>query len=875
MASAATKDLPTGVVTFVFTDIEGSTRLVHELGDGYGDVLADQRRILREVWTRWRGVERSTEGDSFFVVFRSPTDAVGAAADAQRLLAGHDWPHGCRVRVRMGMHTGPALVVDEDYFGIDVNRAARIAATSHGGQVVISRATAELLDPLPSGLTLKDLGEHRLKDIAQPEWLFQVVGEGLEVSFPPLRSLEVPTNLPHPATALVGRSAELEELDDLLSRDDARLLTFTGPGGAGKTRLAIEVAWRARERFPNGVFFVSLAPVTDPADVLVAVAHALGVEVGARPAEERLAEDLRVRSLLLLLDNFEHVSTAAPDVAALIETAPRLRVMVTSRAPLRVAAEREYPVGPLATTAGAGGSPAAALFVERATAVRPSMQLGPSDAEAIEEICRRLDGLPLAIELAAARMRTLSPAQILERLSSRLTLLRGGARDLPARQQTLRDTIAWSVGLLDGPAAAVFRHFAVFAGGATVDSLEAVLVDDDDVLGALDVLVEQNLVFATEERFDMLQTIREFALEQLDACDEAHAVRDAHAAHFAALAERCDPNLHGPDQAEWRSKLEAEIANLRAALSWCLDEPSSSGRNLVGARLAAALGWFWYTHADAVEGTRWLSLARDRVPDAPVELRAVMSSRLGILHDQRGGYATAAPLFESALEDYRALGDRKGIASSLNSIGSATRNSGDIAKARAFFEEALEIRRAIGDEGGQASSTHNLAVIALDEGDGERALALFEHGAALDAASGDSWGQAIDGCGLADAHLLLGNVDRAEALVAGSIRALVEIGERDWVGEALSVASAVASARGNLDRAARLAGAAWSTWMAIGFPPQGKDLERHQARVAPAREGLSVAEFERAHAEGAAMTYEQAVEYALRDAGGARSPSGV
>ncbi len=331
------KDLPTGVVTFMFTDIEGSTRLVRELGDRYGDVLADQRRILREVWQDWRGVERSTEGDSFFIVFRSPTDAVGAAAEAQRRLAAHERPHGCRVLVRMGMHTGATLVVDDDYFGIDVNRAARIAGTSHGGQVVLSRATHDLLDPPPAGISLRDLGEHRLKDLEQPEWLYQLVGEGLPDGFPPLRSLEVPTNLPTPATALIGRAAELAELEGLLEQDGTRLVTLTGPGGAGKTRLAIEAAARVRERFANGVFFVPLAAVADPADVLPSIAHVLGVEIGSRRVEERLAEDLRVRSLLLVLDNFEHVARAAPGIAALITAAPRLKVLATSRA---VAADR-------------------------------------------------------------------------------------------------------------------------------------------------------------------------------------------------------------------------------------------------------------------------------------------------------------------------------------------------------------------------------------------------------------------------------------------------------------------------------------------------------------------------------------------------------
>lgn len=858
------RDLPTGVVTFMFTDIEGSTRLVHELGDRYGDVLADQRRILREVWKRWRGVERSTEGDSFFVVFRAPVDAVAAAAEAQRRLAEHTWPDGRRIRVRMGMHTGPTLVVDEDYFGIEVNRAARIAGTSHGGQVVLSRATMELLNPLPVGLALKDLGEHRLKDIAQPEWLFQVIGEGLDTEFPPLRSLEIPTNLPHPATSLIGRSAELEELAVLLERSEARLVTLTGPGGSGKTRLAIEAAWRARERFANGVTFVPLASVSDPADVLPSIAKFLGVEVGARPVAERLAEDLRPRSILLILDNFEQVSAAATDVASLIEAAPRLRVLVTSRASLHVGAEREYAVGPLRI--GERDSPAAALFLERARAVRPALRLGPGDEEAIAEICRRLDGLPLAIELAAARVRTMNPAQILNRLSSRLALLKGGARDLPARQQTLRDTIAWSVGLLDPPIAAVFRHIGVFAGGAAADALEAVLALDDDPLGGVEVLVDHNLVVATEDgsRFDLLETIREYALEQLDVCEEASAIRDAHAEYFATLAEQGDARLRGADQAEWRGRLAAEVPNFRAALSWCLDDAAPPERSLVGARMAGALGWYWYTHADAVEGSRWLSAARDRASGAPLDLRARLSSRLGILHDQRGEFASAANLFEAALAAYREIGDQKGIADSLNSLGSAARNAGAGERARAYFEESLAVRREMDDEGGQASAMHNLGVIAIDDGDGRRALALFERGAELDALSDDDWGKAIDGCGLADAHLLLGNVDRAEALVRDALNALVEIGERDWVGEALSIVSAVASARGDLLRAARLASAAWAIWMTIGFPPVGKDLERYRQRTAPPREGLLPDDLTRAHAEGEAMTYDQAIEYALR-----------
>ena len=774
----------------------------------------------------------------------------------------------------MGMHTGATLVVDDDYFGIDVNRAARIAGTSHGGQVVLSRATRDLLDPPPAGIALKDLGEHRLKDLEEPEWLYQLVGEGLPDEFPALRSLEVPTNLPTPATSLIGRAAEVAELEALLERDETRLVTLTGPGGAGKTRLAIEAAARVRERFANGVFFVPLAAVADPADVLATIAHILGVEIGSRRVEDRLAEDLRVRSLLLVLDNFEHVARAAPGIAALIAAAPRLKVLATSQASLRIGGEREYAVGPLATSAGTGdpdaiaGSPAVALFFERARAVKPSLRVTPADATAAAEICRRLDGLPLAIELAAARMKTLAPGQILQRLESRLTLLKGGARDLPARQQTLRDTIAWSVDLLEPPAASFFRRFAVFSGGATIDAVERVLADgEEDPLGDLDVLVDHNLIIATEAqetRFEMLQTIREFALDLFVGCDDEEQLRHAHASHFAGFAERADAELRGADQGEWRARIEAELANLRAALAWCFDDAPPGERSLLGARLAGALGWFWYTHADALEGCRWLDLAREKVPHAETALRAQVLSRLGVLHDQRGDFEPAARLFESALAAYRELGDRSGVASALNSLGSAARNAGDTERARAFFEESLSIRREIGDPSGEASSTHNLAVIALDEGDGERALEMFERCVRLDGAAGNDWGLALDGCGLADALLLLGEIEAAEAKAVESLHALASIGERDWMAEALSITAGIAAARGDFVRAARLAGAAWGAWRTIGFPPIGKDLERHHKHSSAARAGLTAGEFERAHVEGEAMTFDQAIEYAMR-----------
>jgi predicted ATPase/class 3 adenylate cyclase len=857
---------PSGVVTLVFTDIEGSTRLLQALGDRYHDVLADHRAIMRAAWERCSGHEIGTEGDSFFVSFPSASDAVSAAVEAQRGLASHVWPDGASVRVRIGMHTGEPTVVGDDYVGIDVHRAARIAASAHGGQVVLSKPTHDLvLDSLPDGVTIEDLGEHRLKDLEQPEWLYQVLIEGLPADFAPLKSLETPTNLPSATSELIGRENETAELVGLLE-DGSRVVTLTGPGGSGKTRLAIHVASQVLDHFKNGVFVATIGPSVGSDAVMTEIAGALHVpDQGGRALRDSVATFLRDKRVLLVLDNFEHVLDAAPDAAALVAAAPKLKLLVTSRAPLHVSGEREYPLSPLPVPGDArdrdavARSGAVALFVQRARQVRSDFELTDDNAAPIAEICRRLDGLPLAIELAASKTKLLSPQQILDRLGSRLALLTGGARDLPARQQTLRDTIGWSYELLDPDAARLFRMMACFSGGARLDAIEEVA--GEGFLDPLSALVDHSLIRQdTEPRFSMLETIREYALERQEEAGERDAAHRAFAAFVFHLVEEADDALRGADQSRWRRRLEAERDNLRGALAWCLTE---GGDPDLGARIAIRLGHHWYTRGLALEGIEWLEQARAKAPGLPANLRSQLLQRLGILYDQRSDAARAAALLQEAADLCRELGDRKGTAWALNSLGSTMRNMGDSEKADALWNESLAIRRELGDKGGAAAVLCNLGILALDQGDTARAIGFFEEARAIDLDLGDDWAVAIDESGLGEAALDAGDLGAAEPLLRKTFEAFREIGEDDRLAETLGRLAGLAAARGDHVRSARLSGAAEAQWEAIGIALTPPDRARFEHFQKKARAALEPAAYERAWAEGRSMTKDQAVIYAV------------
>jgi len=583
-ARSPTRALPTGTVTFLFTDIEGSTRLVQELGDGYAAVRDEHAAIVRQAVEDGGGVEVSTEGDSFFVAFASPVGAVEAAVAAQRSLAAHDWPAGFPVRVRMGLHTGEGVLGGDNYVGLDVNRAARIAAAGHGGQVLVSEATRALVaHALPDGVAFRDLGPHRLKDLALPEHLHELVVEGLRADFPPPRTLDARRdNLPRQLTSLVGREQEIAEVTALLGR--ARLVTLSGPGGVGKTRLAVAVAERLRDRFAAGIVFVPLASVTRPEPVLGGIARAVGADLaGTHAPLEALAEQLGNDRWLLVLDNLEQVTGVAGDLDELLARCPRVAILATSRTVLGLGAEQAYPVAPLSLPPDPTGvpleallaSPAVALFVERARAVRPGFALTQANAAAVVELCRRLEGLPLAIELAAARTRLLDLDAILGRLATSLDALGTGAVDLPERQRTLRATVDWSVGLLEEAERSLLEAAAIFEDGWTLQAVAQVAgLDEDRALALSEALARHSLIYLdrTElgSRLRMLETVRAFVTERLGARPDLAEVQRRHAEYYRALAEQADRPLRGVGSGEWLERLEAEAGNLAAAVGWHL-----------------------------------------------------------------------------------------------------------------------------------------------------------------------------------------------------------------------------------------------------------------------------------------------------------------
>jgi predicted ATPase/class 3 adenylate cyclase len=700
-------DLPTGIVTFLFTDIEGSTRLLQELGSEYGRLQDEQASIMRAAIADGDGVEIRTEGDAFFAVFPTPGGGIRAAVHAQRELASFPWPEDRSIRVRMGLHTGEGILGGDDYLGIDVNRAARIAATGHGGQVVISAATLALVaGSLPEGVSVRDLGDHRLKDIEHPEHLHDLIVHGLPSEFPALRSLQGRrTNLPSHRTSFVGRSREVAEVDGLL--DSSRLLTLTGPGGTGKTRLAVRVAWERIDRHQDGAYLVDVSPVTEPDLVFPEIARALRVrETPGLELAAALVEHLRDLELLLVLDNLEQVVEASPLVGTLLDAAPLLTVLATSRIPLRLSGEQEYRLAPLAVpgreqmadAVRLGSFESVQLFIDRASAVQPGLEITDATAPALFEIVSRLDGLPLALELAGSRMRVLTLEALAQRLEQRLPLLTGGARDAPERQRTLEATIAWSHELLDPDGQRLFARLSVFSGGWTLEAAEAVCGDDLDVLEGLGSLVDASLVRRTELpdgglRFSMLETIREFATARLSGADddEREALDRRHAAVLRELAEAAEPNLTKGDQVVWLSVLDRELDNIRVALERA-ERSDDVERREAGMRTAAALWRYWSQRGRMTEGRAHL----ERLLAGPAaERRAAPRARalgaLGSIAYWQSDPGYVGPYLE-ALEIAREVGDRRLLSEALLNRSFVQDYSEEGMAARlASLEECLEV----------------------------------------------------------------------------------------------------------------------------------------------------------------------------------------
>ncbi len=696
--------------------------------------------LLRTAVDARGGVLFKTVGDAIQAAFATAPDAVAAALDAQRAILRDAGPAAKPLRARMALHAGEATPADGDYLAPCLNRLARLLAAGHGGQILLSNVVVELArDRLPPGAGLRDLGEHPLRDLFRPERIAQLLHRDLPDVFPPLRTLEQhPTNLPAQPTPFIGRVAELERVEGLLRDEAPRLLTLTGPGGVGKTRLALQAAADVIDEFPDGVYLVELAPLTDAGLVPPAIAAALGVrEDGSQPLQETIAAALEGKRLLLLFDNAEHLPDAAPIAGDLLARCPRLTILATSRAPLRLRAEREFPVPPLALPSGRATRDAAALshydavrlFIERAVAARPEFAVSNETAPAVAEICARLDGLPLAIELAAARVRALSPPALLERLDRRLKVLTGGPRDAPTRQRTLRDAIAWSHDLLDPEQQTLFRRLAVFAGGFDLETAERVVDPDGDLdcFSGVTELVDDSLLRPLhgdgEPRFAMLETIREFGLERLEAAGEADAVQRAHAAVYADLAAAAAPHLAGASQGAWLGRLAAAHDNLRAALDWTLaNDPAAA------LRLAADLGDFWLVAAHYTEGRGWLERALAAGVGAEAD-RARALTAAGSLARMHGDGPAATAWLEQALTLQEALGDERGAMQSLMLLGHVAVRRGDLTAAGRRFGAARDRAEAIGDRATLASALGNLGIVADEQGD--FALAAERYAAAL------------------------------------------------------------------------------------------------------------------------------------------------
>jgi predicted ATPase/class 3 adenylate cyclase len=815
-------DLPTGTVTLLFSDIEGSTRLLQQLGERYPDVLSECRQLLRAVFHRWNGREVDTQGDSFFVVFARATDAVSAVAEMQRALAARAWPDEVTIPVRMGPHTGEPLCTAEGYVGLDVFHTARIMSIGHGGQVLLTQTTCELVKQhLPDGVSLRDLGEHRLKDLQRPGRVYQLVITGLPADFPPLKSLSnSPNNLPLQLIPLIGREQEVATALHFLQREHVRLLTLTGPGGTGKTRLALQVAAELSEAFSDGVYFVNLAPISDPELVVPAIAQTLDIkEIADQTLLNLLKASLHWKQVLLLLDNFEQVVGAAVYVSELLASCPLLKVQVTSRAALHVRGEQEFAVPPLAVPdpkrlpdlLTLSQIEAVALFIQRAQAVKPAFQVTSANAPTIVEICVRLDGLPLAIELAAARIKVFPPQALLARLGQRLAVLTSGARDAPARQQTLRNAIEWSYQLLDVEERRFFRRLSVFGGGCTLEAVEALSTELDgeagQVLEGVAALIDKSLLQQTElegeePRFVMLETIREYGLEMLTTTGELEATRRVYATYYLTLAEEAEPGLRGAQQLVWVKRLEQEQNNLRAVLAWSVepgqDEEVGQRREL-GLQLGAALRPFWVAHAHFREGQALLQRVLAASAGAATAGRAkalVAAADLAILLDDR---QQGEMLAEEGLVLSRNMGDRTGIAFSLYVLGWFATDRGKYDRARSLLVEALALFRELGNKDRWGWTLNALGNLEAAQGAHVQARARYEEALSLFRQMDYKEGIGVMLYQLARILLYFeGDFITARSLIDEGYMHLEELGETCSIVGALSVSAEIALNQGDI-----------------------------------------------------------------------------
>ena len=854
---AVPTDLPTGTVTFCMTDIEGSTRLLADLGEEYAGLLLTHRAIVRAELVRNHGIEVSTEGDSFLCVFVSAVDAVRTAVAVQRCLAAQAWPGGREVRVRIGIHTGEGVRAGEGYVGMDLHRVARVSAAGYGGQVLVTAATYGLLEGhWPPGVSAVGLGRYRLKDLSAPETLYQLVADGLDRRFPPPRSLgRAVYDFPTASAPIIGRDEDAQRVTELLA--EHRLVTLTGPGGVGKTRLALHLGAQLQDDFPDGVVFVPLAEVRDAELVPDEIARALALPAAASAGPlgvTRLVDHLHDRRLLLVLDNVEQLGAGADVVGQLLRAAPGPRVLATSRGPLRLRDEQQYPVGPLSRDA------AVEEFAERAGSVRPDLRLGQLDRDAVERIVDGVGRLPLAVELAAARVSVLSPAQIADRLGAQLGLLSGGPRDLPARQQGLRNTLTWSYELLDEPARRVFAALAVFPGGATLDALGEVL-DGTDPLEPLAALADQGLVRRADDaggRFTTLQVVREFAAERLEESGDGTAVHRRAAARLVRLAVAAEPLLVAAERAEGLDRLQAEHDNLRLALTWTTEHDPP-----LAAQLAAPLWRYWLMRGSLREGRAVLEALLERLDPADGPARyAVLTALGGVAYWQRDVPATEAAYAE-ALRSAEAWGDAGAQAEALFNLAFPVWMQERMDEANALADRSQRLFAERGDDDGVARVIWLRGVVAVLTGKVTEARHLLEDAVDRLRATPDvfhlGWALRMLGRTL----LMQGESGPARERLRESLRLFDRAGDVSAILLHLADFARLAALEGDVEKEVRLVGA-----MRRLQRLTGTDQVDHPVNQVP---GLAAtlaelgADGDRLLAEGAAMSDADAVRYALEE----------
>lgn len=879
--AGSARSLPTGSVTFLFSDIERSTRLLYGIGDAYARLIDRHHELMRAAIAEGGGIEVATEGDSFFAVFPSAVGAVRAAASAQVALAEEPWPGGVDVRVRMGLHTGEGRLGGDSYVGLDVHRGARLAAAAHGGQTLLSGATAEMVrGALPDGATLVDLGPHRLPDIEQPERVFQLSIESLGLRFPPIRS-SAERRLPVPLASLVGRDDDLRSARSVLLEPQVRLLTITGPGGIGKTRFAIELALLVEAEFPGGVRFVDLSSVVDPGLVLPAVGRALGVlDVEGREISQAIAAFVGASEILVVLDNLEQVITTGVELAAILERTTNLEFVVTSREPLRVRGEHEFPLSPLPIPDRGSpievleAVPSVELFVQRARAVTPDFEMSEQNADTLAELVRRLDGVPLAIELVAPKLRFLTPAALLDRLVLGLGVFAEAPRDMPERHHNMRAAIAWSFELLSEQERKLFRRLGVFSGGWTLEAAQEVCADREfqreQVLDLLTDLVTKSMVTfyldsGGEPRYRLLETIRRFAADELSAAGETEPAHDAHLQWCLRLVRAHEKAFEHSDFPSALDALEEERHNIRVALEWALSSQSRIG---TGLEIAGLLWSYWDVRGYVTEGLGWLDrLLEGPGAGEPTEARALaLDARgwLGRLHPQT---STSEAVFAEAEQLWRKTGNVRRLAWSISMHAMITFNAFQPDRAMQQFDEGARLAREAGDEQLlEIWCQFGLAHVHWMQGETEVARELLERSLAFARKWHHTWaaGHALFSLGLLD--WLGGDLPAARSRQLESLALRRDMRDLRGIADCLGSIALLLATAGEHGTAAALLGAAEAQRQATGHALVPWQRPFFEQAIGTCQEALGPERFAEARAEGYRLSREQAIELALSEA---------